>query len=54
MADKVLVEQICLVHDQSRQIYGYRRVTAELVEGRGETLGKGRVARLMRQAGIVG
>ena len=52
MADEVLTEQIRLVHGQSRQTYGYRRVTAELVDGQGEAVGKHRVARLMRAAGI--
>ena len=52
--DEVLTEEIRLVHGQSRQTYGYRRVTAELVDGRGRSVGRHRVARLMRRAGIVG
>jgi putative transposase len=53
-ADEVLTEQIRSVHAQSREIYGYRRVTAELVDAQGESVGKHRVARLMRNAGIQG
>jgi putative transposase len=54
LADEVLVEEIRLVHEQSRRTYGYRRVTAELVDGRGREVGRHRVARLMRQAGVQG
>ena len=54
VADEVLTDQIRAVHDQSRQTYGYRRMTAELVDGRGEPVGRHRVARLMRAAGIQG
>jgi putative transposase len=42
------------VHNESRQTYGYRRVTAQLVDGRGHAVGRHRVARLMRRAGIQG
>ena len=54
VADEVLTEQIRAVHDQSRQTYGYRRVTAELVDGQGGPVGRHRVARLVRAAGIQG
>jgi putative transposase len=54
LADEVLTERIRGIHGQSRQIYGYRRVTAELVDGQGEYVGKHRVARLMRNVGICG
>ena len=54
LADEVLVEQIRLIHERSRQTYGYRRVRAELVDGHGLRVGRHRVARLMRQAGIEG
>jgi putative transposase len=54
MADGVLAEQIKVVHGQSRQTYGYRRITAELVDGQGNRVGRHRVARLMRAAGIQG
>jgi len=54
VADEVLTEEIRLVHDQSRQTYGYRRIRAELVDGHGLSVGRHRVARLMRAAGIAG
>ena len=54
IADEVLTETIRLVHTQSRQTYGYRRIRAELADGCGITAGKHRVARLMRRAGIHG
>lgn len=54
LADEVMVEQIRDVHAQSRQTYGYRRVTAELVNGQGESVGRHRLARLMRLAGLQG
>ncbi len=54
LADEVLSEEIHLVHEQSRQTYGYRRVRAELADGRGHVVGRHRVARLMRNAGIAG
>ncbi len=54
LADEVLTEQIHLVHAQSRQTYGYRRIKAELVDGVGMAVGRHRVARLMRRAGIQG
>jgi putative transposase len=54
LADEVLTEQIQDVHGRSRQTYGYRRITAELVDGRGGGVGRHRVARLMRAAGIRG
>ena len=54
VADEVLTEQIRLVHGQSRQTYGYRRVRAELSDGHGHVVGRHRVARLMRNAGIAG
>ena len=54
LADEVLSEEIRLVHEQSRQTYGYRRVRAELSDGRGHVVGRHRVARLMRNAGIAG
>jgi putative transposase len=54
LSDEVLTDKIRLVHAQSRGIYGYRRVRAELVEEHGEDVGPHRVARLMRQANVVG
>jgi len=54
LADEVLTEQIRTIHAESRRTYGYRRVTAELTDGQGEEVGRHRVARLMRKAGIQG
>ena len=54
LADEVLTETIRVVHANSRATYGYRRVTAELVDAYGQAVGRHRVARLMRRAGIVG
>ena len=39
LADEVLTEQIHLVHAQSRQTYGYRRIRAELADGHGLAVG---------------
>ena len=51
--DAVLTERISVIHQQSRETYGAPRIHAELTaEGRG--CGRKRVARLMRQAQIVG
>ncbi len=52
-ADQVLTEQISAIHEQSRGTYGAPRVHAEL-QVRGVRCGSKRVARLMRQAGLVG
>jgi putative transposase len=54
LSDEVFTEQIRDIHEHSRQTYGYRRVTAELVDGRGQAVGRHRVARLMRTADIQG
>lgn len=54
LTDEVLVEAIRDVHRESRETYGYRRVHAELVDERGFTLGRHKVARLMAKHGIVG
>ena len=40
------------IHTKSRQTYGHRRIHADLRQA-GETCGKGRVARLMRQGKLV-
>lgn len=40
LADEVLTEQTHLVHLQSRQTYGYRRIRAELVDGHGVAVGR--------------
>ncbi len=49
-----LTDQIREVHLTSRGTYGARRVQAELVLGRGVTVGHQAVEYLMRQAGIQG
>jgi len=54
LADEVLTEKIHLVHTQSRGTYGYRRVTAELIDEHGEEAGRHRIARLMRKAHLQG
>lgn len=55
MRDKVndrLVLEIKVVHEKSRRIYGSPRITAEL-RASGIRCGKNRVARLMRENGIM-
>jgi putative transposase len=51
--DAVLIEQISMIHEQSRQTYGAPRIHAELAAN-GTRCGQKRVARLMRAAEIVG
>jgi putative transposase len=53
VADEVLTEQIQAVFDTNRKVYGAPRIWTELAEG-GVRVGRKRVARLMRAAGIVG
>jgi putative transposase len=52
-ADAVLVEQIRAIHTRSRGTYGVPRVHAEL-RFQGVRVGRKRVERLMRQAGLSG
>ncbi|MFE3316632.1 IS3 family transposase, partial [Embleya sp. NPDC059213] len=52
-ADVEAVERIRVVHTASRHTYGVPRITAEL-RASGHTINRKRVARLMREAGIVG
>ena len=54
LSDEVLSEKIALSHTESRRTYGYRRITSDLNDARGEAVGRHRVARLMRRAGIQG
>jgi putative transposase len=53
LADWLLAEQIRSIFDESEQTYGSPRVFKELTLGRGLRVGEKRVARLMRQAGLV-
>jgi transposase InsO family protein len=50
--DVVLTAQLEAAHDESRGTYGAPRLHAELAEN-GVHVGKNRVARLMRDAGLV-
>ena len=52
-ADAALLKRVRTVHASSRETYGAPRVHAELRAG-GEKHGRKRVARLMREAGLVG
>jgi putative transposase len=53
VADAALLKRVRTVHATSRQTYGAPRVHAEL-RAQGERHGRKRIARLMRQAGLVG
>jgi len=53
IADEALLKRVRTVHASSRQTYGAPRVHAEL-QGCEEKHGRKRIARLMRQAGLVG
>ena len=53
VADAALLKRVRTVHASSRQTYRAPRVHAEL-QGHGEQHGRKRIARLMRQAGLVG
>lgn len=48
-----LTEQIRQIFEESEQTYGSPRIFKELKLGRGTAIGEKRVARLMRQAGLV-
>ena len=50
-ADRRLLAEIRAIHSESRQTYGSPRVHAEL-RGRGQQVGKNRVARLMGENGV--
>jgi putative transposase len=54
LADQALTEQIRAIHRRSRATYGAPRVHAELRLDHGVRVGRKRVARLMRAAGLVG
>jgi len=51
--DDHLINEIKAIHDDSRWTHGAPRVPAEL-RRRGKRVGRKRVARLMRKAGLVG
>lgn len=52
--DQALTERIEMIHHQSRGTYGAPRIHAELREDFGVRIGRKRVARLMRTAGLEG
>jgi len=54
LKDARLTERIRQIHAEHRQVYGSPRIHAELVMASGERIGRKRVERLMRQAGISG
>jgi putative transposase len=54
LKDERLLERIREIHQDNRKVYGSPRIHAELVLADGERLGRKRVERLMRQAGIAG
>jgi putative transposase len=53
LADDVLTEQIREAFNANRKVYGSPKILAELAD-EGVHVGRKRVARLMRKAGIVG
>lgn len=54
LEDEVILEVIRRAYTESRDSYGYRRMHEELVDEYGMEVGRDRVARIMRQNGIVG
>jgi putative transposase len=52
-ADEALLERIRQIHDRSRGTYGVPRIHAEFL-AEGIRVGRGRIARLMREAGLTG
>jgi putative transposase len=54
LEDGRLTERIREVHRANRKVYGSPRIHAELVLADGERIGRKRVERLMRQAGVTG
>jgi putative transposase len=53
LADEALTERIRQIHEESKRTYGVPRVHFELVE-KGGRIGRKRVARLMKAAGLQG
>jgi putative transposase len=54
LEDERLTARIREIHQVNRRVYGSPRIHAELVLGDGERIGRKRVERLMRQAGVSG
>jgi transposase InsO family protein len=54
LTDAWLLEQIKQIHESKRRVYGAPRIHAELRMAHGVRVGRKRVERLMRQAGISG
>lgn len=54
LSDAWLTEKIKLIHEESRGVYGAPRIHAELRMGHDIKIGRKRVARLMKAAGISG
>ena len=54
LEDERLTERIVEIHRLNRKVYGSPRIHAELALGDGVRVGRKRVERLMRQAGISG
>jgi putative transposase len=54
LADAWLIEQISEIHEANRGVYGSPRIQAELRMARGVRVGRKRVQRLMKMAGISG
>ena len=52
LSDAWLTEQIREIHQRARGVYGVRRIHAELRLAHDVRVGRKRVERLMRQAGI--
>ena len=54
LEDERLTARIREIHQANRRVYGSPRIHAELVLADGERIGRKRVERLMRQAGLSG
>jgi putative transposase len=54
LSDAWLIERIKQIHAEHREVYGSRRVTADLRLGHGVVVSRKRVQRLMRRAGLSG
>ncbi len=52
-SDRALSERVRAIHERSRGTYGAPRIHAELIE-QGECVARKRIARLMREEGLVG